>query len=736
MATTTIQANIELNAKQATDQVDKFGNAVEGADKDVKNLNKDLQQTAKQGANFESSLKNQEARLKTLDGTINIVGGSIEVLAGGLVALGIASEEDAKQFEALAVGAISFADGAKRILDGYKSLTEARQAYSAITQESTAVENANTAAIESNAATAGILTGANSTAATSINAEAGATRNATLAKGENTIATTENTLATYADIDAKIKEYAVVNKTTEARAASILGYDLETAKMVEGRLVRISSNAAIEAETAAKVKLTTMQRVELFLTNAINKARQISLLGWAGIAVAVGAGIAALVNWIGTTEKAAKGEESFNHLLVENIKLNKQQLEGYASQQVRLKLLQKTVTDNNKSLEERNKALKELQKTIPDLIGLDLRQADTIDTVTIAVGREIAAVERRAKAKAVEQKITESYVRQLELIQEVQAEFAKNGLQISEIEARVALQRQDQVGQTKILADEYQSLNRGIAAATNSLYLYVDEILAGNSAASTNVTLTNQQTIALERYQRALINIAAATKKSNQELSEEIMFSFGGRVEQQAGVIQKQLRTVEGEVKTSAATLSDYFNYAIQRQIEFFEGNWGQAVSNTLQVASNLATVLSENIDDSNKEGFEKAKKYRIAETRVTSIQAAFEAYKGLIGVPYVGQALAIAASAAALLAGQKAINDIKDSTFEDTNAPTNPVSTTPVSQRGINPEFLGGGFLAPQSTTPSIVAPEQPIQAYVLASDVTLGLQAYGQMNRRRRFG
>jgi len=107
-----------------------------------------------------------------------------------------------------------------------------------------------------------------------------------------------------------------------------------------------------------------------------------------------------------------------------------------------------------------------------------------------------------------------------------------------------------------------------------------------------------------------------------------------------------------------------------------------------------------------------------------------------LIGVPYVGQALAIAASAAALLAGQKAINDIKDSTFEDTNAPTNPVSTTPVSQRGINPQFLGGGFLAPQSTTPSIVAPEQPIQAYVLASDVTLGLQAYGQMNRRRRFG
>ena len=52
-----------------------------------------------------------------------------------------------------------------------------------------------------------------------------------------------------------------------------------------------------------------------------------------------------------------------------------------------------------------------------------------------------------------------------------------------------------------------------------------------------------------------------------------------------------------------------------------------------------------------------------------------------------------------------------------------------------INRPDLGmGGFLSPTGTP--TLAPAEPIQAYVLASDVTTGLQAYGQISRRRRFG
>jgi len=171
---------------------------------------------------------------------------------------------------------------------------------------------------------------------------------------------------------------------------------------------------------------------------------------------------------------------------------------------------------------------------------------------------------------------------------------------------------------------------------------------------------------------------------------------------------------------------------------KFFASEQAEAIGQSLQVATDLVKTFSENIDESTEEGFEKSKKYKIAETRIASFQAAFSAYGSLVGVPFVGPALAVAAAAAAIAAGQKAINDIKSSTFEDSGAPSNPTSgaSSGTNIPNISGQFAQGGFLAPGQSTPSIVAPEQPIQAYVLASDVTTGLQAYGQISRRRRFG
>jgi len=81
------------------------------------NINANTQQTQEQ-------IEKLENTIKTLDGTINIVGGSIETIAGGLALTGAVSEEQAKQFEAMAVGAIAFADGTKRTIDGVKTLQE------------------------------------------------------------------------------------------------------------------------------------------------------------------------------------------------------------------------------------------------------------------------------------------------------------------------------------------------------------------------------------------------------------------------------------------------------------------------------------------------------------------------------------------------------------------------------------------------------------------------------------
>lgn len=159
------------------------------------------------------------------------------------------------------------------------------------------------------------------------------------------------------------------------------------------------------------------------------------------------------------------------------------------------------------------------------------------------------------------------------------------------------------------------------------------------------------------------------------------------------------------------------------------------AAKATLSTTIDLLATIRETTDDGSKEGFEKSKKFRIAETRLSSIQAAFDAYKSLAGVPYVGQALGVAAAAAALAAGQKAINDIKSSSYEDQNAPNDPTSGV----GGINiPE--GAGF----GGAPNLgfgfggrnFGQGVPVEAYVVAGTVTNAQQANAQIRRRRRLG
>ena len=159
------------------------------------------------------------------------------------------------------------------------------------------------------------------------------------------------------------------------------------------------------------------------------------------------------------------------------------------------------------------------------------------------------------------------------------------------------------------------------------------------------------------------------------------------------------------------------------------------AAKATLSTTIGLLATIRETTDDGTAKGFEKSKKFRIAETRLSSIQAAFDAYKSLVGVPYVGPVLAVAAAAAALAAGQKAIQDIKSSTFEGGGAPSNPTTGAGGSAPtpGISQSYLQGGFLAAPNT--ASIGPA-PVRAYVVSGDVEDGLEADQQLQRRRRLG
>lgn len=205
----------------------------------------------------------------------------------------------------------------------------------------------------------------------------------------------------------------------------------------------------------------------------------------------------------------------------------------------------------------------------------------------------------------------------------------------------------------------------------------------------------------------------------------------------------------EAQQKDSKIKLNSYLEnigvslkYFGEKQKKFFESDLAKAIGATLQSATQFAGTIADSIDDTTKEGFEKAKKARVAELRISSIQAAFSAYGGVVGIPIVGPVLAPIAAAAALLAGQNAIRDVKASTFEEQGAPSNPVAGTTTgggggaAARGVNTSFLQGGFLAPPNGGTPVLAPQEPLRAYVVAGDVANGLEASTQIQRRRTLG
>ena len=162
--------------------------------------------------------------------------------------------------------------------------------------------------------------------------------------------------------------------------------------------------------------------------------------------------------------------------------------------------------------------------------------------------------------------------------------------------------------------------------------------------------------------------------------------------------------------------------------------NIEDAAAATLGTTIKLLATIRETTDDGTKEGFEKSKKFRIAETRLSSIQAAFDAYKSLVGVPYVGPVLGVAAAAAALAAGQKAISDIQSSTFDGDGGIPSPFS----SGGGASASVFSAGTQTINGATGTVaptLSQSQPVRAYVLSSDVATGLEAETLLQQRRQF-
>lgn len=226
------------------------------------------------------------------------------------------------------------------------------------------------------------------------------------------------------------------------------------------------------------------------------------------------------------------------------------------------------------------------------------------------------------------------------------------------------------------------------------------------------------------------------------EKANEIMLKgFDDRIKRTTQLAQD---AQQESARTSISNLEAYAELASIATKVFVESQAFQTTKELATTANSFFSDLLATQDESNEEGFEKAKKYKIAQVITTSTQAAFEAFAGAqkfnAVVPGLGVAIGTALVAAIAAKARTSIADIRNSQFGDTSAPSSGGGGT--GGGGSTIPTPGGGFTpigqqaANTALTPQFAATTAPIRAYVIGQDVEDSREAEARLNRRRTLG
>jgi len=470
-------------------------------------------------------------------------------------------------------------------------------------------------------------------------------------------------------------------------------------------------------------------KTETQIINNIQKAFNKTLLAnpYVAVAVALGTLTAAIGAYLLAQDKEIAGLEKVNKNLAKNVKLSDSAKDGIASQTAELRVLERIIKDETLSEERRNKALKELQEILPELEGLDLNRADAIDQVSQAIGREIFAIQKRAEASALEERLTSLYRERQDAVEG--AIEASNGLIKSEEELRIFLAFNQ--GQINKQGTAFQKYAQSIRDTDDDINETSESLVTLQGLIAELTKTTNKQT--------------EAQKDLNEEIGETVKLApkqAQVTTETAGATVLATTSTAQAAEEITESTTAGYANAALaflgfldeqnEKLLDFYESDTAEAISATLGTAAQFTDVLAQSVDDSTKEGFEASKKYKIASVTTSAIQSAFEAFGAAQQFgPILGPILGAAQVAAIGIAANTAINDIRSSQFGGGGNPNVGGISTP--SPSVGGAAGGGGVPAiPGFGTSGITT----LNAVVLAGDVTSAQAQDAAIRNRRRFG
>jgi len=430
------------------------------------------------------------------------------------------------------------------------------------------------------------------------------------------------------------------------------------------------------------------------------------------VAVAIGAVVAALLIYNETTKESTEDTEEYQKSIDD---LNKS-----------LKQTQSIAGANANSIGALSVAFKDGRITQAQYVAQLKELGIDLEGVNLSTAKNIKLVNDLAQAN---NNIVSQQAIRAKLEGELKLALDKG----TEAGDRAVKNIKEQIAELDINTSSY-------TATRDSILGTLDAQKQTNEESPKTVERVKQETIEILNYKDAVDKRNAAIKEGIELFIEDAL--GGAEISPPPPMVPSPGEPFDflPDLEKSALSFSDYLQKLNNDLNEFFSSNAGKAVGASLSTAANLAKTLSEAQDESSEKAFNASKKYKIAAVVTSAIQSSFEAFGAAQQFgPILGPILGLAQVAAIAIASNKAIADIKSSTFTAPGSVSTPSTggSSGAAALAVNPAFNTGGFLGqPQGTLTPITSPQTPLRAYVVSADVTNGQQAQAQIQRRRVLG
>ena len=693
-----------------------------------------VQETAR--INFETgNLDVVEGRIKALGGAINLLGGAVETTVGLMGLLGV-DDKVQKQFQEAATSAIAFADGTKRIFEGYKELREAADLFRKAQNAANVATVAGNAAQASsvgllgkaraawNALTAAMIRNPITAVVVGLTALAGALylysqRTDDAAEANDNLAQSNKDLAasfkqTQEDLDLVNSVYI---KNLQARGANQRFILQEEVRLEQENLDRIKK--------ARRENLFDITASQVKLNNLRNQNNQ-----------------------------AAYDAEFENLKALIEIRddLNKEELKS--TTELAKKRLDIVQYDREKREEDIEKRKAENERIKQE----ELKLANDLLRFKIQLTEELALFNKKGREKEVlelelwyndQKRLAQGNQDVLLLLQQL---YEKKSLEITKRYFDLAQQQRDEANQ-KIIQTEQDKNNRiNQLLGVDVQIRRNDEIKLLQERLQTLKEMGDQETLLYKQIQDAITKLQ---KEGLEERSSKLKEFFESDAAKTIGASLQALNQVTSGILSIAQESSE-------RRLNNIEAEYSariNAIQGTDEQAAAQREALEQQMnakmEEERRKAFEDQKKLRIADTITSGISSAFQAFSSAIGQlgPVAGPVIGGILSAMILAQMAATVNNIKKTQYVGAGGGGGGSAGAGVG--GMNISNVGGGFsgggqfggnLSSGGSTPMSsggsnfmtappVNPNTPIRAYVVANDVSTGLDAQQALNNRRTF-